>query len=75
MGEDMRKKVRAGNDCAIGLFKLVELSLLLDILFWVEKLGSSYLFNLPPWKLLAEEWIDYCRFGAWRKRTKFLTPD
>ena len=78
----MREKVQQGNKSADWVCSLMEVSLLLGIFFWVENPDGSFMFLLPRWASLVEEWmgelgswrLDYCRFGAaWRKRTKILT--
>ena len=77
----MQEKISRGNSCALWLVSLAELSLDLDVLFWIENPDTSYLFKLPPWVTLVEaheslgSWrVDYCRFKAkWRKRTRFLS--
>ena len=79
ISENMRVKVREGNESAVWFFGLLEVGLRMNCQVWLENPASSWLFHLPEWTGLLKRWpqlgywvVDYCRFNCpWRKRTRF----
>ena len=78
---NMQVKIAEGNSFALWMFSLLRLGMMLKLAVWLENPASSWMFRLPEWKKLEEEFpelkfwvVDYCQFGAeWRKRTKIAT--
>ena len=80
----MIDKINQGNSCSLWLSQLAELSLLLNIFFWIENPDGSFFFLQKEWVALFAKWggesgelgmwrLDYCRFGTpWRKRTRII---
>ncbi len=59
------------------LASVVTLVLSLQLPFWIENPGGSFLWQQPAWVSLALQvqsfTTDFCRWGTpWRKRTRFL---
>jgi len=78
---NMQAKIAEGNSFALWMFSLLRLGMMLKLAVWLENPASSWMFRLPEWRKLEEEFpemkfwvVDYCQFGAeWRKRTKIAT--
>ena len=79
--ENMQEKMAIGNSSALWVCKLLRLAMTLGLLVWLENPWLSWMFRLPEFRKLREDfpqlgdWIvDYCRFHKpWRKRTRFLS--
>ena len=76
---NMATKVAIGNSMANWLAEFCRAALLLGIIIWVENPSGSFIWLMPAWRDLIEEfslrcfYTDYCRWGTpWRKRTKFF---
>jgi len=71
-----------GNQTSVWVISLLRMCRKFDIRFWLENPALSWLFRIPGFLKLIDEFegyasfwtADYCRFGKkWRKRTKFFT--
>lgn len=79
--DNMKAKMEVGNNSALWVCKLLRLALFLKLTVWLENPWTSWLFRLPEFCKLREDFpelgdwvVDYCRFSKpWRKRTRFLT--
>lgn len=81
VSERMQKSLTEGNDLALWTFSMLRRGLKKEMAVWLENPSSSWMFRIPAWKKLGEDFpslgfwvVDYCRYGAsWRKRTKFAS--
>ncbi len=82
VSERVQRSLDDGNQSSVWVFKLLRLCKRYDIRFWLENPALSWLFRIPSFLKLIDEFsgyadfwtADYCRYGKkWRKRTKFFT--